>query len=99
MYIDDFIPTLAKVCENFAPGEVYNIGGQEFRSVEELSDIVLNYVGKNNKLIEYLPEDRHNILNKRPNIERAIKAFGHDPKISLEVGIPKTVEWMRSVYK
>lgn len=99
MYIDDFIPTLAKSCESFASGEVYNIGGQEFRSVEELSDIVLSYAGKSNKLVEYLPEDRHNVLNKRPNIERAKKAFGHDPKIALEVGVPKTLEWMRSVYK
>ncbi|MCH9030889.1 MAG: NAD(P)-dependent oxidoreductase, partial [candidate division Zixibacteria bacterium] len=27
MYIDDFIPTLAKVCQNFKPGMIYNIGG------------------------------------------------------------------------
>jgi len=99
MYIDDFIPTLAKTCENFTAGEVYNIGGQEFRSVEELSNIVLNYVGKSNELVEYLPEDKHNVLNKRPDIERAIKAFDHDPKTPLEVGVPKTLEWMKTVYK
>ena len=99
MYIDDFIPTLAKACENFIPGEVYNIGGQEFRSVEELSDIILNYVGKSNELIEYLPEDKHNVLDKKPNIKKAKKAFGHDPKISLEIGIPKTIKWMEKVYK
>ena len=32
MYIDDFIPTLATVVDNFVSGEVYNIGGEEFRS-------------------------------------------------------------------
>lgn len=99
MYIDDFIPTLAKTCENFTAGEVYNIGGQEFRSVEELSDIVLNYARKSNELVEYLPEDKHNVLNKKPDIAKAIKAFGHGPKTPLEVGVPKTLEWMRSVYK
>jgi len=26
------------------------------------------------------------------------KAFGHDPKITLEQGIPKTVEWMKKIY-
>lgn len=99
MYIDDIIPTLAKTCENFSVGEVYNIGGQEFRSVEELSDIVLNYVGKSDELVEYLSEDKHNVVNKRANIEKARKAFGYDPKIPLEVGVPKTLEWMKSVYK
>ncbi|GAG93347.1 unnamed protein product, partial [marine sediment metagenome] len=93
------IPTLAKTCENFSVGEVYNIGGQEFRSVEELSDIVLNYVGKSDELVEYLSEDKHNVVNKRANIEKARKAFGYDPKIPLEVGVPKTLEWMKSVYK
>ncbi len=98
MYIDDFIPTLANVCENFTPGEVYNIGGQEFRSVKELSDLILDYTGADNKLVDYLPEDKHNVLNKRPDIEKAKKLFAHDPKVILEEGVPKTIEWMKQVY-
>ena len=98
MYIDDFIPTLAKVCENFIPGDVCNIGGQEFRSVKELSDMILNYTGANPKLVEYLPQDKHNVLNKRPDIQKAKEQFGHDPKVTLEEGVPKTIEWMRRVY-
>jgi dTDP-glucose 4,6-dehydratase len=98
MYINDFIPTLANVMENFKPGEVYNIGGAEFRSVEELSDLVLKYTGASKSLVSYLPEDKHNIQNKRPDITKAKREFGHDPKIPLEVGVPKTIEWMKSVY-
>ena len=98
MYIDDFIPTLANVIENYKPGEVYNIGGVEFRSVEELSGLVLKYTGANKTLVSYLPEDKHNIQNKRPDITKARREFGHDPKIILEVGVPRTIEWMKSVY-
>jgi len=98
MYIDDFIPTLTNVADNFVPGEVYNIGGHEFRSVKELSDLILGYIGTDDSLINYLPEDKHNVQNKRPNIEKANKAFGHDPKITLEEGVPLTIEWMRTVY-
>lgn len=99
MYIDDFIPTLANVCENFKTGEVYNIGGEEFRSVKELSDLILRHTGADKSLVEYLPEDRHNTMNKRPDITRAKKDFGHNPRIILEEGIPKTIEWMKQVYK
>ena len=99
MYIDDFIPTLANVVTNFIPGEVYNIGGEEFRSVKELSDIILNYLHTDDSLVNYLPEDKHNVLNKKPNIERARKAFGHHPRIVLEEGVPRTIEWMKSVYR
>lgn len=98
MYIDDFIPTFAAACENFSAGEVYNIGGTEYRSVKELSDIVLKHLGKTDKLIDYLPEDKHNVVNKRPDIEKAKKAFGHNPKIILEQGVPKTLEWMKKIY-
>ena len=99
MYIDDFIPTLANVCEKFVPGEVYNIGGVEYRSVKELSNLIIQYTNADPELVEYLPEDKHNVLNKKPDIEKAEKLFGHDPKITLEEGVPKTIEWMKQVYK
>jgi dTDP-glucose 4,6-dehydratase len=98
MYIDDFIPTLANVVDNFVPGEVYNIGGDEFSSVMELSDLILSYSGMVDSIVNYLPEDRHNVMNKRPNIDKARQAFGHDPKVTLEEGVPRTVDWMRRIY-
>jgi len=98
MYIDDFIPTLANVVNNYHAGEVYNIGGHEYRSVKEMSDLILKSIGLDDSLVNYLPEDKHNVLNKRPDCSKAAAAFGHDPKITLEQGIPKTIEWMRKVY-
>ncbi|MGR3303187.1 MAG: NAD-dependent epimerase/dehydratase family protein [Candidatus Scalindua sp.] len=99
MYIDDFIPTLANVCEKFVPGEVYNIGGVEYRSVKELSNLIIQYTNADPELVEYLPEDKHNVLNKKPDISKAGIEFGHNPEITLEEGVPKTIEWMKEVYK
>ena len=99
MHIFDFIPTLANVCENFKAGEVYNIGGTEYRSVKELSDLILLYTGADPNLVTYLPEDKHNVVNKRPNIDKAKKDFNHYPKITLEEGVPKTIEWMKGIYR
>ena len=98
MYIDDFIPTLANVCDNFKAGEVYNIGGTEFVSVERMSNILLDYLGKSDEFVTYLPEDKHNVMNKKPDISKAAREFGHDPQLPLEEGIPRTVDWMRAVY-
>ena len=98
MYIDDFIPTLANAADNFTPGEVYNIGGKEFRSVKELSDLILREVGADDSLVNYQPEDKHNVVNKKPDISKAEAAFGHNPRILLEEGIPRTIEWMKKVY-
>jgi dTDP-glucose 4,6-dehydratase len=98
MYIDDFIPTLANVVDNFVPGEVYNIGGRDFRSVEDLSKLILEYLGVDDRRVTYLPQDVHNVQNKRPDITKAQKAFGHDPKVTLQEGVPRTIEWMSKVY-
>ncbi|GBF34306.1 dTDP-glucose 4,6-dehydratase [Desulfocucumis palustris] len=98
MYVDDLIPTMANVVNNFKPGEVYNIGGTEYRSVKELSDLVLKYTKGNPLLVSYLPEDKHNTVSKRPDIRKAMADLGHKPGVVLEEGLPITVEWMKKVY-
>lgn len=98
MYIDDFIPTLANAAESFKPGLVVNIGGEEYRSVREAADIVLREVGSYSGTVTYLPSEEHNVRNKRPNIELAKKFLGHENKVTLEEGIPRTIEWMRKEY-
>lgn len=98
MYIGDFVPTLANVVERFKAGSVYNIGGIEFRSVKELSDIVLRASNKKDSMVTYLPEDKHNVLNKKPEVSRAMRDLDHMPKVTLEEGVPRTIKWMRQVY-
>ena len=99
MYIDDLIPTLANIVDRFIPGRVYNIGGNEYRSVEELADLVLRYTGASADLIQLLPEDAHNTVNKRPDITKAVNELGHSPQIPLEEGLPNTIRWMQAVYE
>lgn len=103
MYVDDFIPTLANVCEAELQWRVYNIGGKDYRSVHELARIVVDEVAKAEAKavwemdqIELIPEDRHNTRSKRPEIWRAQQDLGHDPRVMLEEGVPLTLEWMRS---
>ncbi|MCL4394733.1 MAG: NAD(P)-dependent oxidoreductase [Chloroflexi bacterium] len=98
MYIDDFIPTLANVVDNFVPGEVYNIGGREYRSVEDLSRIILANLGLDDSRVTFLPKDQHNVQNKRPDISKAASAFAHNPTITLEDGVRRTLDWMKRVY-
>lgn len=98
MYVDDFIPTLARVADRFVPGEVYNLGGTDFRSVRELSDLILKLTGADPGLVTDLPEDRHNTVSKKPDISRAVRDLAHDPKIRLEVGLPLTLDWLRHEY-
>jgi dTDP-glucose 4,6-dehydratase len=98
MYINDFIPTLANACERFIDGEVVNIGGTEYRSVKELSDIILKHLGKDDSIVDYQSSDKHNVTNKRPDISKAVALLGHNPSVTLEEGVVSTLEWMKFAY-
>ncbi|MHA1370731.1 MAG: NAD-dependent epimerase/dehydratase family protein, partial [Promethearchaeota archaeon] len=64
-YIDDCVNALANIVENFKPGEVYNICGDEYVSIKEISDIILDYLGLDDSLVNYVPFEAHNTLNKK----------------------------------
>lgn len=96
MYVDDFIPTLARVADRFTAGELYNIGGTDFRAVRELSDLVLEHTDADPGLVAYMPEDLHNVKSKRPDISRAAADLGHNPTTLLEEGVPRYIEWLRT---
>ena len=98
MYVEDFLDTMIRVVERFQPGKVINIGGTEVRSVEELSEIVLKETGGNPERVEFVEEDKHNIRSKFPDLTLAKQLFDHYPKVRLEEGVKKTVEWMQYVY-
>ena len=99
MFIDDFIPSLANATEKFARGDVVNLGGNEVRSVDDVVDIVLAHTGASPDLVTRKPKEDLNVRDKVAHNYKAKILLGHDPQTPLEVGIPKTIEWMRDYYK
>ncbi len=99
-YSDDLISTLAGCTENFYPGKTINVGGTEYRSVDDMHRIVSDVVGvsPSRNTVTHLPQDGHNIVNKRPDISLAQRYLAHNPIVPLEDGIVRTVDWMREVY-
>ncbi len=99
-YVDDLVATLASVPHRFHPGETINIGGDEYRSVEALHLLISRELGidPDRHEVRRLPEDAHNVVNKRPNIDKARRLLGHHPVIRLEDGIKATIGWMRETY-
>ncbi len=97
-YVDDTVFTLANIAERFHPGRVYNIGGHEYHDIKQLSDLILKACGKDDRLVEYVEAEPFTTRDKKVNLERAVKDLGHDPKVPLEEGIRRTVEWMKKVH-
>jgi len=98
-YIDDTTRTLAKTTENFKAGEVYNIAGDELHDMKRASDIILNYLNKDDSLVEYRDVEEATTLEKKVDISKTVRDLGHKSTVSLEKGIAKTIEWQKEVYR
>jgi len=98
-YLADSVKTLCNIVENFKPGETYNVGGDQYHTVEEFSNLVLKITGANPGLVTYKEEEVLTTRHKKVDISKAINDLNHKTTVNLETGIKNTVDWMRGVYK
>ncbi len=99
-YVEDTCRTLANIVDNFIPGEVYNIGGREewITDIKYISDLILKYLGKSDKLVTYKEAEPFTTKVKKVDFSKARRDLKHDPKVPIEEGIPRYIEWMKKVY-
>lgn len=96
LHVDDHVSGLFLLLEgNVPPGEVFHIAGNQELTNLELARRILKGLNKPEGQIQHI--DDHDI---RPGHDRRyalncdkLRALGWEPKVSLDVGIPATVEW------
>jgi len=100
-YVEDSCRTYANVCDNFVPGEVYNVGGRlEWeKDIKEYSDLVLLAVGKDDSHVTYSESEPFTTTAKRMDCSKAARDLKHNPMVAPEEGIKKVVDWMRRYYQ
>lgn len=99
-YAEDTCRTFANIVDNFIPGEVYNVAGRpEWEmDIKAYSDLVLKTVGRDDSLVTYKGAEPFTTRVKHIDCAKAIRDLKHDPGISPEEGILRTVTWMRKRY-
>ena len=97
-YITDLVDTFTNIPENFRSGEVYNIAGNDYHTIKEMSDEILELTGGDKKLVKYEENEKFTTLHKKVSCEKAVKDLNHAPKVNLKEGLKKTVNWMKEVY-
>ncbi|WP_445475525.1 UDP-glucuronic acid decarboxylase family protein [Methanococcoides methylutens] len=76
--------------------EPVNIGNPDEKTVLEFAETVINVTGSNSNIIYCdLPQDDPKV--RRPDITKAKKILGWEPKVDLQDGLEKTVEYFRAV--
>ena len=96
-YRDDLVDVIIRMMNNDSDfiGPV-NIGNPGEFTIRELAEQVIRISGSKSKLVQRpLPSD--DPTRRRPDITLAKKELGWEPKISLEEGLDKTIDWFRSI--
>lgn len=96
-YIDDAVSAISNIVDNFIDGRIYNIGSNEYHSIEDLANIIWEYVGSDKNLIKYKSSEVLTTKTKTPDITLSINELGYTSTVSLKDGVKKTIEWMKSV--
>lgn len=92
-YIDDMISGLVKMMNSNEEGPI-NLGNPEEKEVKELASLVTRLVaGKSKVVYKKLPQD--DPKQRCPNITKARKLLGFEPKTGIEEGLKKTINYFK----
>lgn len=95
-YIDDFINGVMLCLENErAVGNSFNIGNPKGTvTINHLAESIIRLSGAESKLV-YIPKNYEDVELRIPSIDKARQLLGFEPRIGLDEGLAKTIEWYR----
>ncbi len=81
-----------------AVGNIFNMGNPSATvDTKQLAGMIINATRSKSK-ITYKEVDYPEVWVRKPNIDKARKLLGFDPKIGLEEGIKRTIAWFKQNY-
>ncbi|HEU5262027.1 MAG TPA: UDP-glucuronic acid decarboxylase family protein [Gemmatimonadales bacterium] len=94
-YVDDLIDGIVRLFERGDP-EPTNVGNPDEFTVRQLAELVLEMTGSRSPVVEHpLPVDDPKV--RQPDITRAHALLGWKPKVSLQDGLTRTIEYFRKI--
>ena len=95
-YVDDMVDGVMLCLEkDEAVGHVFNIGNPRATvTVANLAHLVKRLCGSDSKIV-YSHRDYVDVELRIPSIKKAMNMLGYWPKVDLEEGLERTIEWYR----
>jgi dTDP-glucose 4,6-dehydratase len=92
-YVSDLVDGVIRLMESNVNDPV-NIGNPHEMTIEEIARTIVRMTGSSSRIVyRPLPEDDPKV--RQPDITRARTLLGWEPKVALEEGLAKTLEYFR----
>jgi dTDP-glucose 4,6-dehydratase len=92
-YVSDLIDGIYRLSQSDYH-EPVNIGNPTEFTILQFAQLVLKLLGSKNEIV-YRPLPQDDPKQRRPDITRAKKLLGWEPKVDLETGLRQTIEYFR----
>lgn len=95
-YVDDLVEGLLKIMfSSHTKGEIINLGNPSEIQILEIANTIKKLTGSSSDLVfEELPED--DPKSRKPDISKAENLLGWKPKVNLQDGLKKTIEYFKN---
>jgi len=93
-YVSDLIEGLLLLMKSDLNAQPINIGNPGEFTMRELAEKVLSLTGSRSEVV-YRPLPQDDPKQRRPDISRARKLLGWEPRVPLEEGLRHTIEYFR----
>jgi len=92
-YVTDLVDGIIRLLESDV-NEPVNIGNPQEMTIEQIARAIIRLTGSSSKIVyRPLPEDDPKV--RQPDITRARTLLGWEPKVSLEDGLTRTLDYFR----
>ena len=93
-YVSDLVDGIIRLMESNINDPV-NIGNPREMTIEEIAQMIIKLTGSKSKIVyRPLPEDDPKV--RQPDITRARTLLGWEPKVGLEEGLTRTLEYFKT---
>ena len=93
-YISDLVDGIIKLALS-DQNDPINIGNPREMTIKEIAETIISMTGSKSQLI-YKPLPTDDPKQRRPDITRARTLLGWEPKVQLEEGLVRTIEYFRT---
>jgi len=93
LHVDDHCRGIHLALTKGKAGEIYNIGGGTELNNLELTEKILNIMGKGLESIEYVEDRKGHDLRYSVDITKISNELGYAPKVDWEDGLKETINW------
>jgi len=92
IHVQDHCRAVDFLLEHGTPGEIYNIGGGNERTNLEITYKILNLLGKDPSMVEYVADRPGHDFRYSLDCTK-LRALGWKPQYSFEKGLEETIAW------